>query len=839
MESQKSSIQSLVNTIKRDVLSVMGSHSFLSPSPYDTAWLAMIPDPHRHERPMFEGCLNWVLQNQNEEGFWGYHDYDRHEMPGGVECLASTLVCMTVLKKWHAGSPLIEKGLKFIHKNAELLLSRYTHGKFSRWIAIVLPGMVELARASSLEVVFPESVDRALADLFINRRQILEMEELVDKNQYCPLLSYLEALPSTYKISHETILKHLDSDGSLFQSPSATSRAYLSTGNEACLAYLQSLASNCASSGIPSFYPVDEDLTKLSMVHQLVRLGLTEYFNRENDEILAKIYRNYKHEKEITKSIHLIAAELYKDCLEFWLLRMHGYRVSPSSFCWFLNHEEVRDHIEKHYEYFSSVLLYIYRASNLMLPDEYKLEKARIFSKKFLEKIASRETRDSSIISSSHCRMIEHELGLPWMARLDHLEHRTWMEEKDACVLWMGKFQYNRPSFVHNQDIVQLALQNYVLRQSVYRMELDVVKRWSETTGLRKMGFGREKTLYSYFAVAASISLPCNSDVRVLVAKSAIMITVADDFFDMEGSLEDLEKLTNAVQRWDGEGLTAHAKTIFEALDDLVTDFRMKCFKQSGKDIKKNLQEIWGETFHSWLMEAKWSKSGGAPPTQEYLDVGMTSIAAHILVLPSSCLASPTTPLHQLWSNAYQPITKLLMVITRLLNDIQSYEKEEKQGKLNFVLLYLKENPEASIEDSINFVQLLLEQLKKEFLLHVLEELCNLPEPSRRLHLGCLKVFHMFFNSSNRYDSETGMLHDIQKALVVPPRVPKLKPLRPLPEQLGPKPREFVTKSLYGQVGLERFPRKSFVGYRISSRTGPVDRWEKMYKSSNFKLCFA
>jgi len=42
---------------------------------------------------------------------------------------------------------------------------------------------------------------------------------------------------------------------------------------------------------VPSLYPVDEDLTKLSLVHQLVRLGLTEYFDRENDEILAKIYR--------------------------------------------------------------------------------------------------------------------------------------------------------------------------------------------------------------------------------------------------------------------------------------------------------------------------------------------------------------------------------------------------------------------------------------------------------------------------------------------------------------------------------------------------------------------
>ncbi|KAI6703821.1 hypothetical protein NL676_012957 [Syzygium grande] len=837
MDSQ--SIQSLVNAIKREILPNLGSHSFLSSSPYDTAWLAMIPDPRQHDHPMFEKCLNWVLHNQKEEGFWGDYDYEEHETFDGLECLASAIVCMTVLKKWHVGSPLIEKGLKFIHENAELLLSRNKHGKFPRWIAIILPGLVDLAHVVGLEIIFPQSTEHAIADLFSNRQRILEREELVDKNQYYPLLSYLEALPRTYKISHETILKHMDGDGSLFQSPSATSSAYLATGNEECLAYLQSLASNCASNGVPSVYLVDEDLTKLSMAYQLVKLGLTEFFDREKDEILAQIYRNYKHGKPSTKSIHSIAAELYKDCLEFWLLRMHGYSVSPSSFCWFLEREEVRDHIEKHYEYFSSVLLNVYRASNLMLPDEHQLEKARTFSKTFLEKIVYGGTRDESIISPSHCRMIEHELGLPWMTRLDHLEHRLWLEEKDACVLWMGKFSCHRSSLVHNQDIMQLAVQNFVLRQSVYRMELDVVKEWSETTGLSKMGFSREKTTYSYFAVASSVYLPCNSDVRVLVAKSAIIVTVADDFFDMEGSLEDLEKLTDAVQRWECEGLSGHAKTIFEALNDLVADFRVKNFKQSGKDIKKNLQHIWGETFHSWLTEAKWSRSGGAPSTHEYLDVGMTSVAAHTLVLPSTCLASPTTPLQQLWSNPYQPITKLLMVIARMLNDVPGYLKEEKQGKLNFVLLYLKENPDASVEDSIKFVQLLLDQLKKEFLQHVLDELCELPKPSRQLHLWCLKVFHMFYNSSNRYDSDTDMLHDIQKALMVPPRVPKLKPLRPLPEQLGPKPQVFVTKSLSGQFGLERFHRKSFIGYRMGSQIGPVNRWEKMYKSSSFKLCFA
>ena len=64
------------------------------------------------------------------------------------------------------------------------------------------------------------------------------------------------------------------------------------------------------------------------------------------------------------------------------------------------------------------------------------------------------------------------------------------------------------------------------------------------------MGFGREKTVYCYFAIAASTSLPQDSDVRMIIAKSAIVITVADDFYDMEGSLDELEKLTDAVQRY-------------------------------------------------------------------------------------------------------------------------------------------------------------------------------------------------------------------------------------------------------------------------------------------------
>lgn len=75
--------------------------------------------------------------------------------------------------------------------------------------------------------------------------------------------------------------------------------------------------------------------------------------------------------------------------------------------------------------------------------------------------------------------------------------------------------------------------------------------RWSKEKGLVDIGFGREKTTYSYFASAASSSsfLPYESILRLIVAKCSIIITVADDFYDEEASLSELHILSEAIQR--------------------------------------------------------------------------------------------------------------------------------------------------------------------------------------------------------------------------------------------------------------------------------------------------
>ncbi|XP_039686183.1 S-linalool synthase isoform X2 [Medicago truncatula] len=758
MELPLSCIERRVRKIKKNIFSSnFDLYNFVCPSTYDTAWLAMIPHSKYPSQPMFNNYLDWLLNNQKPQGYWGESDT--------IECLPPTIVSMVALIKWNTGKSMVDKGRSFIHANADKLLNE-VKDDCPRWLAIVLPAMIELAdEIMGLDVLFTKSSRDTMSYIANRRKSFLNKEEVVgDFDWYPPLMSYLEALPPSY-VNEKDICKNLSADGSLFQSPSATAKAFMAYGTQECLDCLQSLAQRCPKA-VPQAYPMDEDLIKLCIVNQLQKLGLGEYFMGEIEILLTKVYRNYsKEQNSRVQPLNMNALQLQKDSLAFELLRTHGFKVSPLRFCWFLNHDEIRAKVEKDYEHFSSAMLHVFRASNLMFSGEYELKEARTFSRKLLEQIVS--TGKGCLL-----RQIEHELSFPWFARLNHLEHRMWIEEREVNALWKGKMSYNRVSYLYNDELLQLATLNFELKQLLYKNELKELKSWAENYEISNMGFGREKTSYCYFAIAAALtSLPYDSYVRMFLAKSAIIITVADDFFDSIGSLNELQILTDAVQRWDTRGLSSHSKVIFDALDNLVSEASRNYLQQEGTsdDISRSLKDLWYEVFLSWLIEAKWSRNGHKPSLDCYLKTGMTSACPHVLVLPSSCFLKPSLPTKTLKLTAYENITKLLMIICRLLNDVVSYQKEKEEGKLNSVLINMMENPEFNIEDSINFVREIVEKKKKELLeLVLIDGLCDLPKPSKQLHLACLKVFEMFYNSKNRFDSNTDLVEDINKAIYLP-----------------------------------------------------------------------
>lgn len=80
----------------------------LSVSSYDTAWVAMVPSPNSPTSPYFPKCLNWLMNNQLNDGSWGLPNSDH---PLLKDTLSSTLACIVALKRWNVGEDQINKGM--------------------------------------------------------------------------------------------------------------------------------------------------------------------------------------------------------------------------------------------------------------------------------------------------------------------------------------------------------------------------------------------------------------------------------------------------------------------------------------------------------------------------------------------------------------------------------------------------------------------------------------------------------------------------------------------------------------------------------------------------------
>lgn len=115
--SSLSSLQSLVAQVKKELFSSadhqdnINVYNFVTPSAYETAWLSMIPHDAHTQKPMFKSCLEWVLNNQKEGGFWGELNHDGFPT---IDTLPATLACLVALKTWNVGEQHIIKGTNVI-----------------------------------------------------------------------------------------------------------------------------------------------------------------------------------------------------------------------------------------------------------------------------------------------------------------------------------------------------------------------------------------------------------------------------------------------------------------------------------------------------------------------------------------------------------------------------------------------------------------------------------------------------------------------------------------------------------------------------------------------------
>ncbi|XP_017979007.1 PREDICTED: (3S,6E)-nerolidol synthase 1-like [Theobroma cacao] len=426
------------------------------------------------------------------------------------------------------------------------------------------------------------------------------------------------------------------------------------------------------------FREVGEDpLQALAMIDAIHRLGIDHHFQYEIDEVLQKQYM-----LSCTNGVH--DYDLQEVALRFRLLRQEGYFVPAGVFDRFKDREggfrnELRRDIKG--------LMELYEASQLAVEGEDILDGAREFSSQALKTWQSRELDQFS------GRVIKTTLDQPYHKRLSRFTARNLLTNYQGTNGWINVLQ-------------ELAKMDFNIVQSLHQTEAIRISNWWKGLGLAKqLEFARDQPLRWYILSMVSLTDPSLSEQRIDLTKPISLIYIIDDIFDVYGTLDELTLFTQTVDRWDyaaTDRLPDYMKICFKALDDITNEISHKVYKKHGWNPVNSLRKAWVTLCRAFLVEARWFASGKLPKAKEYLENGINSSGAHIILVHSFFLLGQglNNKNVELIDNNPGMISSTATIL-RLWDDLGSAKDENQDGNDgSYVECYMKEHQGVEVESA-------------------------------------------------------------------------------------------------------------------------------------------
>ncbi|KAL9244925.1 hypothetical protein vseg_018639 [Gypsophila vaccaria] len=728
----------------------------LSVSAYDTAWVAMAPCPSSPRKPCFPGSVDWILENQLQDGSWGLADRD----PSLVkDTLSSTLSCVLALKTWNVGEQQIMKGLDYIASN---FASAMNNEKLISPIGfdVIFPSLVEKAIDLNVNLRLPPTHLDALLQKKDTELKRIQGQNLQSRNFYQAYIS--EALGKSQ--DWRMIMTHQHKNGSLFNSPSTTAAAFTALQDSHCHNYLSSVLQKFGNA-VPALYPA-EAYFRLYMVDILRKLGISRHFKESISQVMDETFRQWKEGDED------IFSDLNTCILAFRLLRQHGYDVSSELMaeknCYLDqfggNLEDTRYAFE------------LYIASQIKLYDhESYLDENVSDCQHFLERQTSDHIAQADSFGKSIKQEVADTLRIPYHATVERLENRKYIENHNWDGKRVLKSSLRYVSF-SNKDLLQLAKDDFSYCQSIQNEELKRLQRWVVESKLDTLTFSRQKLGYCYFSGAATLFFPEQTDARISWAKNGVLTTVVDDFFDVGSSAEEQLNLMQLLAEW-GDAKTStkacseNVEIIFSAVSGTIREIGEKARSWQDHDVTKHVTEIWLSLMKAMWLESEWSRNKALPPTmEEYMENAYTSFALGPIVLPALYLIGPKLPEKVIRSAEYHTLFKLMSTFGRLVNDIQGYQREAEDGKPNAVSLQaLHGGGSVSKEDVVAELRKTMSDSRRELLRMVLrnDEHGGVPRECRDVFWKMSKVLHFFYEKDDGFTSNE--LKNVVKSILYDP----------------------------------------------------------------------
>ncbi|CAI0557562.1 unnamed protein product [Linum tenue] len=743
----------------------------------------MVPSPAvSPEKPIFPGCLAWILENQHDDGSWGL----QYSVHGGrdptlmKDALSSTLACILALKRWDTGDHHVRSALAFMERNSGSLLDSSLQAPIG--FDVVFPSMVQTC-TQDFRLNLP--LDGAHVDAMIRNRDVAltGADRTVGRDAYLAYVS--EGIGGFQGLARGNAMRFQRKNGSILNSPSATAAAVIHGHDDALsLGYLRSVLRT--TTAVPAVHP-HEIQARLCLIDTVESLGIDRHFREEIELALDEIHRCWRQGEE----------EIFLDAttcaMAFRMLRLNGYPVSsgistsPLRTDVFDRFTEVRfwsDTLEGYLKDERAVLE-LHKAARITCLHDGEasiLGRQQLWTAQFLKQLAldHHHCRDVSNHSPAQKKklnivvtQVNDVLRYPFHADLDILVHKRNAERYCPDNTRILKSSFSCAAF-GGQDFQKLAVQDFNSRQSLHRKELQHLMQWLKEKKLDDTTLAKVKTRYCHFHGSTTFTEPELSHARILLCKHAVLVCVVDAVFDIDGTHEEQLNIVDLLQRWDVNGPKAEfcskrVETIYWAIHGAICETVEKAFPTQGRSVMDHVVELWVDIVKGMLQEAEWCRANTVPTLEEYMETSSITLGVAAFLLPAIYSAGHKLEDDVVRGPQYQRLFLLTTTIGRLLNDVRGFEREAQEGNVNAVSLRIMRrgmDMEEAVEEVENLITTLTRQMAR---LTTGEDNCGeVPKAVREMFWRAVKGFFFFYMKEDLYHASTKLVKVVESVMNEP-----------------------------------------------------------------------
>ncbi|CAN0909099.1 Alpha-copaene synthase [Linum grandiflorum] len=447
----------------------------------------------------------------------------------------------------------------------------------------------------------------------------------------------------------------------------------------------------------------DDDIeSKLRVIDTIQRLGVGYLFETEIEGLIEDIYSLGSEEDSVIKD-----ANVYHTALWFRLLRQQGFAVSPNVFAKFKDED---GNFKEELASDEQGLLSLYEAAHLATHGEDILDQALLF--------ATNHLKPSDQPSSSLQKQVKFALGLPVWKCVPRTLTRNCIDvydddasAADKQLLRFAKLDFNRLQKLHHQEL------------------REITEWWGSLKVKTNFDYARDRVVECYYWIYAMYFEPKYHLARMLATKMISILSLLDDTFDSFGTLEEVNILTQAIQRFDTnslESLPDAMKKIYQALVNLYDEFDTELAKIGPSFGVDYATEELKKLCRCYLTEIKWRTEGYVPTVEEHKKVAYITGAVPILTVGGLLGMGPELATREAyeWLANEPKIVEAAALIGRLHNDLVSFQFERnRKHAATSVDCYMKEY-NVSQEEAIRLIWAEISNAWKD-----IAESCQKPTP--------------------------------------------------------------------------------------------------------------